>query len=189
LHGGTVCVFSDGDGKGATFTVTLPLRSIEPDKSAPHPSLDAYPRPSLNAKPALEGLTVLVVDDETDARELLVHILQGVGATVVAVASAEDAIAQLSAPPSSSRFDLLVSDIGMPQEDGYTLLRRLRSLPPDHGGQLPALALTAYARAEDRQAAYDAGFQAHLAKPVEPAQLVTAIATLGLHRQPKPSLS
>lgn len=188
LHGGTVCVFSDGEGKGATFTVTLPLRAIEPDNRArPYAPLDTYPRPSLNAKPALEGLTVLVVDDETDARELLVHILQGVGATVVAVASAEDAIAQLSALQSSSRFDLLVSDIGMPHEDGYTLLRRLRSLPPDQGGQLPALALTAYARAEDRQAAYDAGFQAHLAKPVEPAQLVTAIATLGLHKKPNPS--
>jgi PAS domain S-box-containing protein len=188
LHGGTVSVKSDGEGCGAKFTVTLPLKSAKQDNSKLHqPHSGAHSKVSLAPKPQLEGLTVLVVDDETDARELLVRILEDAGAIVAAASNAEEAIALLNSPHPSNRFDLLISDIGMPQEDGYTLLRRIRLLPSECGGQLPALALTAYAREEDRQAAYKAGFQAHMAKPVEPDQLVTAIATLGLHSRLKTS--
>jgi len=121
-------------------------------------------------------LRILVVDDEADARELLIQILKESGVEVVAVATAEEAIRVLT--EQASRLDVLVSDIGMPNQDGYSLLRRVRSLPPEMGGQIPAVALTAYARTEDRRAAFLAGFQSHLAKPVELAELIAVIANL-----------
>jgi CheY-like chemotaxis protein len=121
-------------------------------------------------------LRILVVDDEADARELLVHILKEFGVEVVAVATADEVIGVLM--EQASRLDILVSDIGMPNEDGYTLLRRVRSLPPERGGRIPAVALTAYARTEDRRAALLAGFQSHVAKPVELSELIAVIANL-----------
>jgi PAS domain S-box-containing protein len=181
LHGGTVYASSTGEGKGATFTVRLPIKTNRPNSNQKYQSSVRPPQePSLDTHAPLKDLTIVVVDDEADARELLVQILQASGAKVVAFANAGDVLAALKNSTSTDRFDVLISDIGMPKEDGYTLLRSIRDLPPEQGGQLPAVALTAYARSEDRQAAYKAGFQAHLAKPFDPAELVNAIANLVL---------
>jgi CheY-like chemotaxis protein len=117
---------------------------------------------------------VLVVDDEPDARGLIKRLLEDRDATVQTAGSAGEAIEQLR----SLRPDVLVSDIGMPGEDGYSLIRRVRSLGPDAGGKVPALALTAYARSEDRMRAVGAGYQMHVAKPVEPAELILMVASL-----------
>jgi CheY-like chemotaxis protein len=133
-------------------------------------------RIALENFPSLDGLRILVVEDEADARELLMQLLQECGVQVVAVATADEAIQVLT--QQASHLDVLVSDIGMPNEDGYTLLRRVRRLPPENGGRIPALALTAYARAEDRTAALLAGFQSHVTKPVELAELLAVIANL-----------
>ena len=119
-------------------------------------------------------LRVLVVDDEKDTRELLAYVLGQCEVRVTSVGTASDAIAALAREP----FDVLISDIGMPVEDGLALIRRLRRLPPSQGGQIPALALTAYARSEDRIAALKAGFHMHLAKPIDPSDLLVTIATL-----------
>jgi CheY-like chemotaxis protein len=120
----------------------------------------------------IEGVRVLVVDDERDARELLKRILEEFHAVVTAVKSADDAIEVLR----GGKFDVLVSDIGMPGEDGYSLIKRVRSLSAACGGDIPAIALTAYARGEDRIKAVAAGFQMHIAKPVEALELITMIA-------------
>lgn len=177
LHGGTVQAESPGEGLGATFTVKLPLMAVSPKAKA---SERVYPivgnRIALENFPSLDGLRILVVDDEADARELLMQLLQECGVQVVAVATADEAIQVLT--QQASHLDVLVSDIGMPNEDGYTLLRRVRRLPPENGGRIPAVALTAYARAEDRKAALLAGFQSHVAKPVELAELLAVIANL-----------
>ena len=179
LHGGAVHADSLGEGQGATFTVKLPLMAIATKNSKPervHPAVGSGI--ALDYSPRLDSLRILVVDDEADTRELLVCILQECGAAVVAVASADEAISALINQPSASRFDVLVSDIGMPDEDGYALLRRVRMLGSEQGGQIPAVALTAYVRTEDRRAALLAGFQLHLAKPVDPAELIAAITNL-----------
>jgi PAS domain S-box-containing protein len=177
LHGGTVHAESPGKGLGARFTVKLPLMAVT-TKDSEHervpPTVGG--RVSFENSPSLEGLRILVVDDEADARELLIQILKESGVEVLAVATAEEAIIVLT--EQASRLDVLVSDIGMPNQDGYNLLRRVRSLPPEMGGQIPAVALTAYARTEDRRAAFLAGFQSHLAKPVELAELIAVIANL-----------
>jgi CheY-like chemotaxis protein len=115
------------------------------------------------------------VDDEPDARDLLVAVLEQEGARVTAVGSAAAALEALSREP---RPDILLSDIAMPHEDGYMLIRRIRALPPDDGGLIPAVAVTAYARAEDRRVALTAGFQAHLTKPVRPIELTTIVGSL-----------
>jgi PAS domain S-box-containing protein len=177
LHGGTVNADSPGEGLGATFTIKLPLMAVSTKANEPervHPTVGG--RVSFENSPSLEGLRILVVDDEADARDLLIQILKEFGVEVVAVATAEEAVRVLT--EQASRLDVLVSDIGMPNEDGYTLLRRVRSLPPERGGRIPAVALTAYARTEDRRAALLAGFQFHVAKPVELAELIAAIASL-----------
>ncbi len=180
LHGGTVKAESPGVGQGATFRVRLPLLEREnverrvSSKEAKNAFSPVSPSP---CPLSFSSLQVLVVDDETDARELVIQILEDCGAKVVAVASASEAIRVLTAP-SSSPPDILVSDIGMPNEDGYALIRRVRALDADRGGRIPAVALTAYARPEDRNAALSAGFQSHVAKPVEPAELIAVIANL-----------
>jgi signal transduction histidine kinase/ActR/RegA family two-component response regulator len=177
LHGGTVHADSPGEGLGATFTIKLPLMAVSTIANEPervHPAVGGIV--SFENSPSLEGLRILVVDDEADARELLIQILKESGVEVVGVASADEAIRVLT--EQASRLDVLVSDIGMPNEDGYTLLRRVRSLPPESGGRIPAVALTAYARTEDRRAALLAGFQCHVAKPVELAELIAVIANL-----------
>ena len=171
LHGGTVAAFSAGPGQGTTFTVTLPVTSLLPAT----PSLGGAPAAQLAAPSAatggvLSGLRVLVVDDEADARAMVRRILVDRGATVTTAASAAEALRLL---PAASP-DVIVSDIGMPGEDGYTLIGRVRA----GGYSGPALALTAYARAEDVERATAAGFTSHLAKPVEPLVLVDTVAGL-----------
>ncbi len=179
LHGGSVHVESPGEGQGTTFTVKLPLSPVSTKIEEPervHPTVGGSL--AFDYTPRLDGLRILVVDDEVDARELLIQILVECGAEVVALATADEVIAALQEQTSDSRFDILISDIGMPEQDGYALLRRVRSLESNQGRRIPAIALTAYARAEDRKAALLAGFQSHVAKPVEPGELIALIANL-----------
>jgi CheY-like chemotaxis protein len=129
---------------------------------------------SLGRLPTLDGVRILVVDDEPDARELVRATLTQCGAEVTEVASVRAALEALE----GARFDVLVSDIAMPDEDGYSLIRQVRSREAEGGGGIPALALTAYARIEDRMSAIDAGYQQHAIKPIEPAELAAAVATL-----------
>ncbi|OWY68855.1 hypothetical protein B7486_24370 [cyanobacterium TDX16] len=166
LHGGTVGADSLGEGMGVTFTVSLPLMPIQ---SAAGENCQSLP-PCLD----LNGVRVLVVDDDTDTREFVAFLLEQAGARVNAVSSAGKGFAALT----QSQPDVLLSDIGMPEEDGYMLLRQIRTLPPEQGGQIPAIALTAYAGDLDRASALLAGFQQHIAKPIEPDELIKAIATL-----------
>jgi CheY-like chemotaxis protein len=185
MHGGTVEAESGGEGKGSTFTVKLPLitlRSIDvmsSDKTERvHPSADR--NVPFECTPELEGLHILVVDDEEDGRMLVTTVLEKCGAQTTAVNSASAAFEALQ----TERFDILISDIGMPDEDGYSLIRKIRRLTSEKGGQIPAAALTAYARVEDRMKVLRAGFQIHLPKPVEPAELIAVIASLaGRHHK------
>ncbi|WP_437832820.1 PAS domain-containing protein [Sorangium sp. So ce1153] len=173
-QGGTVDAESDGEGKGARFRVRLPVRA-EAHTALPSPQRRGSDSPGGSARRVLEGIRVLVVDDETDARELLGIIFVRAGATVREAASAGAALEALR----EGEFDVLVSDIGMPGEDGYAMMRRLRAMGTEVAvSGIPALALTAYTRMEDRRQAIAAGFQMHLAKPIEPNSLVTAVAHL-----------
>jgi PAS domain S-box-containing protein len=165
-HGGMITVESAGEGQGATFIVRLPLHHTTPAglpaETSPAQSLD------------LNQLKILVVDDEADMRELMRVLLASYGAQVQTARSAMEALHQLE----SWRPQVLISDIGMPEMDGYMLLRKVRHLPPEQGGHIPAIALTAYAGEYDQQQTLAAGFQKHVAKPVEPNQLAEAIVTL-----------
>ncbi|MFN6583342.1 MAG: PAS domain S-box protein [Aulosira sp. ZfuVER01] len=175
LHGGTVSAESPGIGQGATFIVNLPMRAVYVENTISvlsDRSINSEISP--NNPLSLEGVRVLVVDDEQDARQLLTTVLSQSGAQVMTVASAAEAL--IAVPQFHP--DVLVSDIGMPEADGYTLIRQLRSLPSEQGGQIPAVALTAYARSEDRTRALLAGFQLHIPKPVNPAELVAVVANL-----------
>jgi signal transduction histidine kinase/ActR/RegA family two-component response regulator len=165
-HGGTATADSAGPGLGSTFTVMLPARLdvLARDDAA------VERRTSLEHRPLL-GIRVLIVDDDDDARELLAELLGDAGALVIRAASAAEAFELVQAEPPQ----VLISDIGMPFEDGYSLLRRIRALPLERGGDVPAIALTAYARAEDVRAAEHAGFQLHIVKPVRPEQLLDAV--------------
>jgi len=178
LHGGTVQAFSQGEGLGATFTVQLPLLVESRELGVgSRDTVNHSPVPILPNAPAhtpLDGLQVLIVDDEADARDLLITILEQSGAQVTAAASAGEAFKFLS----ESRADVLVSDIAMPGVDGYALIRRVRELEAERGEYIPALALTAYARESDRNSALEAGFQVHLAKPFDPDELVDVVAKL-----------
>jgi signal transduction histidine kinase len=174
LHGGRVRAESAGEGQGATFTVELPLSLIRTAAGSArvHPASEG----ALTFAPttSLAAVRILVVDDEPDTLETLQHVLATCGAEVRAALSAEEALAILA----EWTPDLLVSDIGMPGEDGYQLIRQVRALAPERGGQIPALALTAYARVEDRLKVLGAGFQMHVAKPIEPAELVAVVGSL-----------
>jgi CheY-like chemotaxis protein len=129
--------------------------------------------------PSLEGLRVLVVDDEPDARELIKTVLEGYGAQVTVAGSAVECLAELSRMTTSQGLpDVLISDIGMPGEDGYDLIGQVRVLPAEYGGRIPAVALTAYGRTQDQVRALTAGFQSHIAKPVEPVDLASIVASL-----------
>jgi PAS domain S-box-containing protein len=176
-HGGTIHAESDGEGKGATFVVRLPARSAVPALGAR--TTPAGVRPS----PRLDGLRILVIDDEEDARMLVAAVLCEQGADVHVAGSAAEALEKLALV----RPDVVVSDIGMPLMDGYSLIQKIRALPPALGGRTPAVALTAYARAEDAQRAFAAGYQMHVAKPIEPSYLATVVANLGGRSQPPPS--
>jgi CheY-like chemotaxis protein len=176
LHGGTVSAASEGVGKGATFRATFPLIAVSRNGSeltsarGTNDSLDDR-EPLL-----LKGINVLVVDDEPDARELLTIALTHSRADVRAVSTAREALKVLE----QWRPDVLISDIGMPGEDGYDLIRKVRALEPERGGAIPAVALTGYASIEDAARARLAGFQLHLPKPVSPNNLVAAVASLAL---------
>jgi CheY-like chemotaxis protein len=179
LHGGQIHAASAGEGKGATFIVNLPVtifRSEPTDIERVHPTVSDT-APQIDS-PRLNGLKVLIVDDEPDARELLATLLKQRGAEVVVAASAKEALACITRCPAEQRPDVLVSDIGMPDEDGYMLIRQIRTLAPDQGGRIPAIALTAYARTEDRIKALASGFQSHVPKPVEPSEFITVLANL-----------
>ncbi|HEY0082998.1 MAG TPA: PAS domain S-box protein [Pyrinomonadaceae bacterium] len=175
LHGGAIRVASEGANQGATFTATLPLMVVHAEPGTEerrHPT--AIERLPYETGPALDGLRVLVVDDEPDTRELLAAVLQGRGAAITLAGSAAEALTVLERETPH----VLVSDIGMPGADGYELIRQVRALPPERGGNIPAAALTAYAREDDRIRALLAGFQIHIPKPVNPAELAAVIATL-----------
>ncbi|PIG93945.1 ATP-binding protein [Gloeocapsopsis sp. IPPAS B-1203] len=166
LHGGTVEANSEGEGRGAIFTVKLPLMMMQST-----PKLNSH---SLELLLDLSGVQVLVVDDEPDSLEFITFVLEQAGASVVTATTASEALAILD----QSRLDVLLSDIGMPDMDGYMLMRQVKALPPEQGGEILAIALTAYAGDFNQQQALQAGFQQHLTKPIEPQALVKAITTL-----------
>ena len=179
LHEGRVWAESDGEGRGATLVVELPL-PVDDVRPAAKPA--AVYRRLESAASRLINLArrrILVVDDEADARDLLAEILGQAGAEVIVVGSADEALETLR----RWRPDVLVSDIGMPGDDGYVLIRKVRALGSDEGGQVRALALTAYARSEDRALALEAGFHTHIAKPVDPLELTALIAGLAPERR------
>ena len=168
-HGGTVTAESRGTEQGATFTVRLPAR-VSPASEAP-----SGERPTTQAREGrLLGLAVLVVDDDDDARTLLKHVLESHGATVAAASNAEDALAMFEARTPH----LILSDLSMPNIDGYGFIRRVRAMPADRGGKTPAIAVTAHAKGPLTDGVFEAGFQAHVTKPVDPAQLVLLVANV-----------
>jgi CheY-like chemotaxis protein len=176
MHGGSIHAMSEGEGKGSTFVVHLPVAVVHRQQEGEE---RVHPRPAItNASLdvgdiSLAGVKVLVVDDERDAREMVRRVLTSAGAEVVAAGSAPEAL------DAVERFHphVLVSDIGMPEQDGYELIRRVRMLG-DGLGNIKAVALTAFARLEDRTRAMLAGFQLHIAKPVEPSELIVTVASL-----------
>jgi PAS domain S-box-containing protein len=175
LHGGSICAASQGEGKGATFSVHLPLSIIQlQDESAPriHPTAEMQPGEMLSL-PRLDGVHVFAVDDELDARELLRTVLEDRGAKVTSFSSAPDALASLKI----TKPTVLVCDVGMPRMDGYQFIRKLRA-EESRRERIPALALTAFARAEDRKRSLVAGYDAHLAKPFDVGELILLIANL-----------
>ncbi|HVG39125.1 MAG TPA: ATP-binding protein [Pyrinomonadaceae bacterium] len=176
LHNGAVEVDSFGEGQGATFRVKLPVMAmhVEERRKADPLRAGSNGAPSYLRPPTLDNLRVMIVDDESATRELLTMILKQNGAEVIAVASTAEALDNIR----QKRPDVLVSDIEMPGEDGYRLILRVRAFEAEHGGRIPAAALTAYARTEDRVRALSAGFQIHVPKPVEPNELVTVVASL-----------
>src|SRR5262245_33983316 len=176
LHCGTITVESAGEDKGTTFVLKLPLRAINSMVNEPA-SNKKEKTGSTSFSPVLTGLNILAVDDESQARDLISTLLRNYGATVMPVSSSAEAIEILSKKDRAVNIDLVVSDIGMPEENGYTLIRRIRRLP-EPVGKIPAIALTAYGRSEDRIRALEAGFQMHVAKPVEPMELMMVIASL-----------
>jgi PAS domain S-box-containing protein len=175
LHGGTVEASNRADGAGAVFIVTLPRRaSITASAEATEATPPAEDPAWMDKAPSLAGTTVLVVDDDGDARGLIQYVLERCGARVRTAASAPEGLRVMH----EWRPDVLLADVEMPIEDGYSLIAKVRALPPDGGGATPAAALTGYAGAQDRIKALQAGFQLHVAKPVQPAELATVVATL-----------
>jgi CheY-like chemotaxis protein len=174
LHGGSVRAESNGPGHGSTFIISLPPTVVHgyPKLEAERHQLRITPIGMTNVGVEIKGVRVLVVDDELDARVLLRRLLEDGHAIVTVAESANEAIKLLQ----GGKFDVLVSDIGMPGEDGYSLIKRVRSLGAAGCGNIPAIALTAYARGEDRIKAIAAGFQMHIPKPVEPVELITMVA-------------
>ncbi|HEX7294728.1 MAG TPA: ATP-binding protein, partial [Pyrinomonadaceae bacterium] len=187
---GTVTAASEGIGQGAAFTVEFPLASTVQTEGSGR--IDVFSNDALElftqrglAHDAIRDVKVLLVEDETDTRELLTTILQGCGARVTAVSSSDAAMKEMDRVIP----DVIVSDIGMPAESGYDLIQQIRALDPDRGGRVPAVALTAYASAADRRRALLAGFHTHLAKPVEPDELLTVISTLAAQAKSRSSAS
>jgi PAS domain S-box-containing protein len=184
LHGGTVTADSPGPGHGATFSVRLPMAPVrDTPVTSPRISMPEPPRGELFCPPELDGLHVLVVDDEPDARELLQSVLETCHARVTLARSAAEALQKF-------KLDLpqvLVSDIGMPGQDGYSLIREIRALPKAEGGSVPAVALTAYAHITDRTRALMEGFNNHVSKPAEPQELIAVVAAVAGRHGPAPT--
>lgn len=177
LHGGTIAAMSEGLGKGATFTVRLP--SVVESRPGDGPPVNgAALRQKYGNRPELQGLHVLVVDDEADAREMVRTILETCGLTVTTASSAAEAYEQLGRQQPA----VIVSDVAMPGEDGLSFIRRVRALDASAGGRIPAIALTAYARVEDRENALDAGFTSHVAKPLNASELFAVLSSLAARR-------
>ena len=177
MHGGTIRAESLGEGTGSTFVVELPLlgvRLADAAEPAPDAARAAVTATSLDAAPRLDGLKILAVDDQRDTLDVIEAILTRCGAEVRTCGDASTAVEAVR----TWHPDLLVADIGLPEEDGYALIQRVRNLPPEEGGKTPAVALTAYARVEDRMRTLSAGYHMHVAKPVEPLDLVTILASL-----------
>jgi CheY-like chemotaxis protein len=173
LHGGTVKARSRGENQGATFVVSLPISAVR--CSEVRNPFTAAATPMLECDGIdLAGVRVLVVDDDADARELLRRVLAHCRADVITASGANEALEILR----TQKMDVLVSDIGMPEMDGYQLIRQLRRRSTDEGGKVPAVALTAFARSEDRTKALLAGYHVHIAKPIEPQELVATVASL-----------
>jgi signal transduction histidine kinase/ActR/RegA family two-component response regulator len=179
LHGGSVRAQSSGEGHGSTFTIALPVRAVRQHAAAPreHPTTGTMPALRTPVV-SLAGIRVLVVDDEADARDLLQSVLTEANAEVLTAESADAALALVKA----QRPDLIVSDIGMPVRDGYDFIRDVRGLSASGGGRIPAIALTAFARSEDRTRAMLAGYQVHVSKPIEPQELVATVKSLAAQR-------
>ncbi len=178
LHGGQIEARSEGLGRGATFVVSLPLQAPVRTHTGTTVAPSFDPSRDLLRPREVEGMRVLVIDDEPDARELLKTVLESCRVDVTTAASAAEGFEQLQ----SLRPDVVLSDIGMPGEDGLSFIRRVRALPREHGGRVPAVALTAYARLEDRTRALLAGFNGHVAKPVEPNELLAMLSSLAASR-------
>jgi CheY-like chemotaxis protein len=175
LHGGTISAESEGIGQGSVFTVDLPLAQERRDPArAEERRREVDRRRSRSGVVRLDGLHVLLVEDDDDSRKLLGTMLKRYGARVTSTKSAKEALTVFE----GDLPDVLVSDIGMPDEDGYELIRKLRSAPPEKGGLTPAIALTGYASRKDRERALAAGYHQHIAKPIEQADLIGAIAAL-----------
>ncbi|HEX3355484.1 MAG TPA: PAS domain S-box protein [Tepidisphaeraceae bacterium] len=175
LHGGIVRVKSAGQGQGSSFSIALPVVVIKHDEQKrEHPSSSTFAQAFDYDAISLKGVKVLVVDDEEDARELIRRLLTAHHAIVHTAHSAPDGLEKLK----SELPGVLISDIGMPSMDGYQFIREVRNLPPDQGGKTPAVALTAFARSEDRTRAMMAGYQIHISKPVEPHELIATVASL-----------
>jgi CheY-like chemotaxis protein len=174
MHGGSVRVKSPGENLGSTFVVALPISHVQEETRRPRqPTISTLALDAIEL-PRLDNVAILIVDDEADGRMLIARILEGRGAQPTCASGAEEALACLQ----RNRFNILLSDIGMPDVDGYELIRQVRALEADRRAPIPAIAITAYARTEDRQRSLLAGYQMHLAKPVEARELVAAIASL-----------
>jgi PAS domain S-box-containing protein len=173
LHGGTVRAKSPGEGQGASFIVSLPLAPIRRGEKREHPKAPSPPTFDCQ-EVSLQGIKVLLVDDEPDARSLISRLLIQCKADVIACASADEGLETAK----SFRPDVVISDIGMPGKDGYQFIRELRQIAQDIGKKFPAVALTAFARSEDRTRAMMAGYQVHIAKPIEPQELLATVGSL-----------
>jgi signal transduction histidine kinase/CheY-like chemotaxis protein len=178
LHGGRIEARSPGEGLGATFVVHLPLSGAR--EATVHRAIGATPGRPIDVPPGLRGLHVLVVDDDDDTRQLTAEVLERCGCRVTLVGGAAEALRVIE----GDLPQVVLSDIGMPDEDGLSLIRRIRALTPAQGGGVPAAALTAYARQDDRRAFLRAGYTMHLTKPLDPCELVAAVVTLSGHASP-----
>lgn len=178
LHGGSVHVASPGLGKGTTFTLRLPVAAVAAEMEAEPVMVPQTPAEHSGPQemPSLAGINILAIDDDDDSRDVIQRVLQSAGATVIIAASAAEGLIILN----DKRPDVILCDIGMPGMDGYQFIREVRKRSPEEGGKLPAIALTAFARSQDRRQAFTAGFQAHIAKPAEPGELIALVASLAV---------
>jgi CheY-like chemotaxis protein len=173
LHGGNVSVVSEGEGRGATFTIAIPIQKMAAESAVTMDAAKLRPKPRSASLASISGLRVLVVDDERDSRRTISAILEVHGAIVTAASSAAEGL-RLSGRHS---FDILLCDIAMPEQDGYSLIRSIRS-PADEKSRVPAVALTAYGRPAEREIALGEGFDEYLKKPVEPEELIALVARM-----------